>query len=260
MRRSGHHAVLNWIRWQCPGHHLFLNDGAPGENPFATCSQWSSRAGWGQKEHRRIPWAAEIRGDHSRRGALLYSYEERDFAEVITPGFEENRTKWVGDSDQRFDVLILRDPYNLMASRMKWAEGKAGDLARETMTSAMPLWKSHAREFLGETTNLPESIPISYNAWFADKEYRRKLAAQIGVPFTDRGVAEVARWGPTMIQGDSFDGLSYDGQATEMKVLERWRNYWDRSEFREFFDRDVIELSECIFGPILDEDALSDLR
>jgi hypothetical protein len=33
--------------------------------------------------------------------------------------FEQHHDQWVGASWQRYDVLILRDPFNLFASRLR---------------------------------------------------------------------------------------------------------------------------------------------
>jgi hypothetical protein len=193
-------------------------------------------------------WWQEAAGRHSKRDFLLYNYEDQTPAEVATAKGERNRERWVGRSARRFDLLILRDPFNLLASTLRWAYGGRRPLSLDSLFAARETWKAHAREFLGETDYLPDRLAVSYNAWFTDPGYRKALVDLLGIPWTDRGIQEVARWGPAL-WGDSFDGLKYDGRATEMKVLDGWRVYADDRVFVGLFDdEELVELSERVFG------------
>ena len=67
----------------------------------------------------------------------------------------------------------------------------------------------------------------------------------------------VARWGPNL-WGDSFDNLTFDGRATQMKVLERWRQVADEPLYRSLVaDPELIELSTTIFGIMPDIEQLT---
>jgi hypothetical protein len=45
--------------------------------------------------------------------------------------------------------------------------------------------------------------------------------------------------------------MEFEGRANEMKVLERWHHFADDRDFRQlFYDRELLELSEKIFGGI----------
>ncbi len=37
LRRSGHHAIINWISYQIKGRSFFLNDCESGKNPYYSC-------------------------------------------------------------------------------------------------------------------------------------------------------------------------------------------------------------------------------
>ena len=51
------------------------------------------------------------------------------------------------------------------------------------------------------------------------------------------------------ISGGSFDGMSYDGRACEMNVLERWKYFARDPLYRELLDdAELIDLSAHIFG------------
>ena len=167
-------------------------------------------------------WSQEAAGRHSKRKFLLYNYEDQLPADVASSKFEAHRERWVGRSVTRFDMLIVRDPFNLLASKLRWAYGDRYKPSLDSLFETRDRWKAHAQEYLGDTHHLPQRLNVSYNAWFTDPAYRKALAHTLGVDWTDRGLNKVARWGPT-VWGDSFDGLKYDGRATEMNVLERWK-------------------------------------
>jgi hypothetical protein len=259
LRRSGHHAILNWIRHQLPFRHWLLNDCRLGENPFegAVLSSSVIRGRW--HEHRVFHLGRETRGRHASKGALIYNFEESDLRDVPRLMPIEREGQWLGPSRQRQDILMLRDPFNLLASKLKWAYGDVDRPSKPSFTeveAARELWKVHAREFLGETSFLSDLVPISYNAWFLDRDYRDAKAAELGFENRDVGLATVARWGPTMSE-DSFDGLRYDGRAQEMKVLERWKRFENDAFYRDLLsDPEIHELSERIFGPLPGTDAL----
>jgi hypothetical protein len=260
LRRSGQHAVINWIRYQLAGRHWFLNDCRAGESPFAGAQFHDSvvRGVWG--EHKVFHQRRELRGTHSYKGSFLYNYEDLDLREVPTRLPLADETMWVGRSGARNDVLILRDPFNLIASRLKWAYGshdRPSKPSLEGMSDSVMLWKVYAREFTGRTEYLSNGIAIGYNRWFADRDYRDGLAQRLGFDNREIGVSEVARWGPS-VSSDSFDGLKFDGRAQDMKVLSRWRQFENDPLFRRLVaDPELHELSREIFGEIPGTEALT---
>ena len=216
LQRSGHHAIINWIVANSAGPTCFLNDCRLNVNPFLTCAQ---DEGIGP-----IP-----------KNLLIYNYEDRELSELFTLEFMDNRTRWFGKSECSVYVLIMRDPFNNFASKYRWAG----------------LWKSYAKEFLGLTNFMPApKVFLNYNSWFADDQYREEMASRLELVSADKGLTEVAKWGPNT-WGDSFDNMNFDGRALEMKVLERWRYFADDPVFRNLFrDSELLSLSEKIFGAI----------
>jgi len=234
LQRSGHHAIINWISANSAGPVCFLNNCSPGVDPFLMCT-----------EEQRVKFAP--------RNHLIYNYEDRRLGDVFTVDFLSNKTKWFGARGNSIYVLILRDPFNNFASKYRWAiNGTKWTPQMAWVIHELPgLWKSYAREFLGLTHLMPvPGVFINYNRWFADSQYREQLSRQLGLVSTEKGLAEVAKWGPNT-WGDSFDNLDFDGRAHEMKVLERWRCFADDSMFTQLFtDRELWDLSEEIFGAI----------
>jgi len=232
LRRSGNHAVIGWILAQHPGRALFLNEALPGVSPHRTRQRL-----W-QWQRPRQPGAA---------GLLLYSYEDQSLLAVDFPR-TPHRERYAGPARARRDLLLLRDPFNFIASRLRWEVDDT-----ERVRAAVGLWKTYAREFVGDTNVLPFKVPVSFNAWTSDPAYRARLADRLGIPCTDAGLDRVAPHGG----GSSFDGRAFDGRATAMAVHDRWRGFTDDPTFLELTDdAELHELSARAFGALPDTHAL----
>lgn len=249
-RRSGQHAIINWLRNQINGRYCFLNNCDVGDNPFIKCQRESSLFNNSVIERSWAFWEQEKRGRLSKKGVLIYNYEDKSILDVASEDFEAHRQDWLGESSRQTDILIMRDPFNLMASRFRWIYECGFMFNADDFTRILKTWKEHAHEFLGETNHLKQKLTISYNRWFCDLSYRKEIAENLGFRWNDDGMHEVAKWGPT-VTGGSFDGLDYDGKAGQMKVLERWKKFADDPQYvRLFQDQEVFELSKRIFGEI----------
>lgn len=247
MSRSGNHAIINWIMRQARGRVCFLNCAEPRTNPFATARPM----GDGQSRVSNFPLdlQSELAGRHSYKDYLLYSYEDCYVSMVADDGFEARHDDWVGRSLTRRDVLVLRDPFNLFASRSK--SGMYRSRLREdepnlvTRSLASRIWKQHAREYLQPGRHLlHRPLAINYNLWVSDSNYRHEIAENLGLQFSDTGIDMV----PPTAGGSSFDGVEFDGAGRRMSVLNRWSHFDDDPSFWLGFDRQMIDLSEKIFG------------
>jgi len=244
LRRSGSHALVHWLLSQLPGRGVFLNSCKPGENPYASCYRGDSAV----QPAGAFDLDRERDQGPSPKDFLLYNYEDRELSAVFSDAFAAEHDRWLGTSARRFDLLVLRDPWNNLASLLRWARGAVYPISLDSVAKAARLWKAYAREVLGETDLLRhQRTPVLFNLWVTDPGYRAELASRLGVPFTDAGRDEVAPWGPTT-WGDSFDGFAYDGRAGEMPVLERWRWCAEDPFYRGLFDDETVELAERIFG------------
>jgi len=67
MKRSGHHAIINWILQNTQGKTCFLNDIPPRTNPFVTASNRTSLLN-------DINRKQEIAGIHQTKDLLIYNY------------------------------------------------------------------------------------------------------------------------------------------------------------------------------------------
>ncbi|MBE9064332.1 hypothetical protein [cf. Phormidesmis sp. LEGE 11477] len=253
MRRSGNHAVLNWIRSQQPGDVCLLNNVAAGTNPYRYKSDNLRR--YHPEHHKQAEvYRQQASGNLIKRDCLIYSYEDWSLRQIIQPRFERNRDLYVGKSGKSFELLVLRDPFNLFASRLK--QNFVATKARKL--PMVEMWLEHAREFVGESGYLKRNrICISYNRWFSNMDYRRSLADQLDIPFSDAGLENISAFGG----GSSFDGTGDDsrlsGRASALDVTNRWRQFADDPRFQSLFASEALwHYSTQIFGELPGTDSL----
>ncbi len=246
MSRSGNHAIINWILRQAAGRNCFLNCAEGKTNPFVSAREADNGLPY-EANYAEFEWEREQSGLLTQKNLLIHSYEDSFLGYVCHPLFEQNHDQWVGASKARYDLLILRDPFNLFASRLY------ADLSALSLSTAVRIWKQHANEFLGlRRTMNQQRILINYNRWATERSYRAQLAAQLGLHFTDAGISTVHR----TAGGSSFDGYRYDGDASKMRVLDRWKVYQHDPHFRQLFDRDMVNTARRIFGPLASVEGL----
>lgn len=234
MSRSGNHAVINWILAQLTGRYCFLNCTEPGHNPYASARRLAD--GRRYLASGPVDLAQAARAPERGLDTLLFSHEDV----FLGPVGRDRPEQWLGEAGEWSDVLILRDPYNLFASRFK------SGFEHMSPQTALRIWKQHAREALKPRHLRRPLVVIRFNDWVMSRRYRARVAERLRLGFSDRGVDRVADCNG----GSSFDGLRYDGQAGSMRVLERWRHYGEDPAYRALFDRQTVELAADVFGDL----------
>lgn len=249
MSRSGNHAIINWVINQLPGSYVFLNCTEPKHNPYTSARPLSPEGKWYQTNITDFDPGEEISGNFRTKDFLLYSHEDCFLGTLNHSSFRKNHDLWMGKSEVRKDLLVLRDPFNLFASRIKSGllRGHYSHGARPISTLTLKrIYKQHVREFLGEKKNLKNLVRVNFNSWIQFPEYREQITRQLGIPFTDKGFWEVSR----VAGGSSFDGLKHSGKAYKMDLHDRWKEFADDEEYWELFDTELVELTYQIFGNI----------
>ncbi len=224
MKRSGNHGIIHWL--EAHDQFVFFNNVIPispiltGERllpPPEAFRAWLQEQPLTRAEGNYAAEVGEILSlykegsDHEER-SVIASLEDHDLR--VRPFHSPPR--------EATNVLILRDPYNMLASRIRKASS-ADDPAYPTrpgpgMDRIVALWKAHAREFLGLTDHLENRICIYFNSWYSNLDYRRHISRQFGFRFTDNGFKKVSRIGG----GSSFSGTeATDNQ--DLDVLNRHR-------------------------------------
>jgi len=217
MRRSGLHAFTDWLMAGLDGPTLLLNnvrlDALHGDKRCVTFSQ-GHESSTSDSEH------------------IVVIFEDKRLPSVRSAPLLRCLG---GPTDQRKHLVVIRDPYNLTASRLRrHRTGRRGMPPR----SVASLWPRHAQH--GK-----QWMPCVYNRWFTGEAYRAELAGSLGLPSCPELPTHVAQAG----RGSSFDGLKYDGNARQMQVLDRWRAYADDPEYRRLVsDPRLATLSEKLCG------------
>ena len=182
----------------------------------------------------------------SPKGAFCHSRTEEDGDKTLIFGIEdyelnEEIAKKAANAKDTVHVLVLRDLFNLVASRLKKSRGPKKDMPIDSHT--ISLWKSYAREFIGETNIFPEKVCVSFNRWFEDLQYRKSLSSKLGYEFTDEGKDQLGA------RPSSFDHLVFRKNASQMNVIDRWRQFVSDTEYlRICRDEEAINMSKIIFA------------
>jgi hypothetical protein len=232
LRRTGNHAIIGWIRAQHPDKAWHLNHPPAGQNPYQFL----------YSHFKKPEFREEAIGNFSKKSLLLISYEDQKLEKIGSEKFEKFHDIYVGASANRFDVLILRDPFNLIASRLQSNMSKIDD---GSASQAIALWKSYAREFLGETQFLTHNkLCVNFNQWHYSQQYRQELATSLEIEFTDAGREQIKGYGG----GSSFDGCKLDGRASELDILNRWQSFENIDSFWQLLkDEELVNYAERIF-------------
>ena len=245
LKRTGNHAIIFWIAEQEKplGKYCSLNNVKVNENPYRykyqNLSYYFPQHQWSINNYKK-----QARGDFISRDCLVYSYEDYSLAQIFSDKFEKKHDLYLGKSLKRYDVIILRDPFNLFASRLK-----SNFLAvKDSKLNLTELWLQYAKEFVGETNYLKHNkISINYNLWVKNIDYRRETANKLNIKFTDAGIKKVSSLGG----GSSFEKISLDGQADKMDVENRWKYYLDDPYYKKLINNEeILEYSAKIFGKI----------
>jgi hypothetical protein len=173
----------------------------------------------------------------------VHSYEDHRLSRQLLRIADSNRSYYFDPPADRFDLLVLRDPLNLFASRLR--AGYTG-ARRNDRYNQSDLWLTYAEEYLGKTQSLgPSKVLVSYNRWCSDEAYRKNLVQYLGLEFSDAGFNEVPVYGG----GSSFEGRKMNGQASTMDTRDRWKHFVDNDVFIAYFhDPRILKTSMKIFG------------
>ena len=202
MRRSGNHAVIDWLRRNIPGETVFLNDCGAGD-PFRTYALMETprgdRHGPGFRETR---WFAQF-DEHRHARSHIVSYEDTVPGEVGTPA------GW----DAPFRTLVVRRSfanwlasfYELVARRKAGTAWGVGD------------WREIRPYFAVYAALLeaPRDALVEFDRWLDDAAYRAALLERLGLAAVDNCTGRPSAYGG----GSSFP----DAGARAADLTARWR-------------------------------------
>ena len=215
LRRSGNHAITNWILGQIKGDMAYYNDVWPNE-PYNNYPSYSN--------------TTKSRIDYS-----IISYE--DYNLKVLSKIKQKKDTSISNTT---NILILRDPFNLLASRFR---SNKKTPAHYSGLNLRQLYMMYSLEYEGKTNLLGvDKVVISYNEWKNSKSYREDLAKKLGLMFNDKAINKVTGQGG----GSSFDGMALKGQ--ELKTENRYYNFKDDYVFLNWFiNIKILEFSKKYF-------------
>jgi hypothetical protein len=247
--RSGHHAIISWIMKQQEGPSLFVN------NVFEKSKVEFEKFSVYNEEEEDVIWNG---GLSNLRSAYIFNMEDAPIERSDDLIGRNKKMIFNGNSKNIFSVVILRDPFNLFASRIKkyrklldseHDSGKTiasyiGNVGWADNDSAN-MWINYADAYLGDRQLDNKTIYILYNKWVLDLEYRKKVSEVVGDRFNDSGINITSKFG----DGSSFDDFSYKKSAQEMDVFNRWMEFRNDKEYLNLFryNKRMAKLSKEIF-------------
>jgi len=211
MRRSGHHAVRDWLVAHYPGEVV--------SHGFGNERDWF------------------IARDGVVRDCYIFNAENIDplsVAECLdTDAWLSGTTR---ETVPKLGV-VLRDPYNTLAGVLKfWGPGRS--------TGVVETWAKYAREYTEGPRFLPaRCVWVLYNRWFLESEYRLELEGRFGLPKLGVPIPDVQSH-----IGSSFER---DVAPRDLQVEDRWKHFASDREFLgRFQDREVNRMAIQIFGDV----------
>jgi len=217
LSRSGIHTLAHWMASNRPGTVVFRN--------------WPRSDGYDLTVYRDgIVQTSIARGQ--ARGS-----QEPTHPDLRIQTWEEAIPEPTEPGDT-ITVLLLRDPLNWLASRVRQP-------GRENPWGDVPLWNTFAKRWRDAAAH---EIQVLYPEWFRSPQYREHLARRLGVGAGGRGLDHVPAFGG----GSSFDGMEFDGRGRAMNILGRWRDLLGRPEFAELLQSadfaEMLMLGLTLFG------------
>ena len=218
MKRSGHHAIVYWIAHNLAGKAKLYNN---------------CRCSLDGKELILTEYDSNIIGD-GKHNINIFNIE--DFNTNLLKNYDFRTLKKDKD-DELHIVLVLRNPFNWIASSVKGGGGPC-----KWIISRVELWKKQAKLFLNNV-DYNYIYMVNYDKWFSNIEYRYKLSSKFNLDSFDNLINFTSPRG----NGSSFDKLKFKNKAQDMKVLERWK-FLEGTEYNKYLnDKDLIKYSNEIF-------------
>jgi len=214
MKRSGLHAIAAWIREHAQVPMNFVND-------VPRTAELPAEA--------RVELADPSGSYHEEQA--VYTIEDRPFESAASIVHRRGRNDLL--------VLVIRDPLNLFASRVRFLRERGDQLRYRDYPTRCVFAEHIGAERLVYTDHVTHaragapSAVVVYNAWVLAPDYRRKVGAELGLlPTCEDALGEVQPYGG----GSSFTGEEQGGEELHAAVLRRWEGMRDDQGFQPYLE------------------------
>ncbi len=187
MKRSGQHAIIDWITAHTKGPILHVN------NPLYELDN--------RFYHNVTPIAAKRDGKAAWIDKSLYLFNVEDANLTKHPRLVENnlpirnwgpRRRGIpsvpapslkrGPSKRVVDLLVMRDPANFWASRIRVVDQQKKRPKEWFGPRALHKYRHYLREVLNQTQYLKhERTLVQFERWTVEEEYRSELGTHLGL-------------------------------------------------------------------------------
>jgi len=216
MRRSGNHAVINWLlRNPAKGSTgtIFLNNCTAWRDPI------DSRKSLEVNGKRRGEKTETIR-KAGTSPMVIVSYED---CAPPDPGAGKPIMRGFSAGDVSHTIIVFRSFLNWSASLLKKLRGNA-DYHSVTRGRIMLRSIEQYGRILARLQQ-PGVVGICYDAWVNSPSYRSDLLEQLGLPVVDNALGNIQRYGG----GSSFQQEALSGQ--DLGAHQRWVEMIEDSEY-----------------------------
>jgi hypothetical protein len=221
MRRSGNHAIINWLQRNAPGGaSVFLNNCHPRRDPVAS---HRSLEVFAEGAPVSLPKDASVQEKLDLGGPeplLLVSYED-----TMPPAPGKPFAPLYASAPETV-VLIYRGFLNWSASLLRKILGNDGygPIARARIMMTAFSGYASALDRVAEAGKRG-FVAICYDQWHASESYRASILSALGVPARDNTRGAVQRYG---------GGSSFQGKAAAPDALETDRRAAQMAESDEY--------------------------
>ena len=227
MRRSGNHALINWIVRNAPdGAGLFLNNCKPNRDPLTTARGVSVYDQGAEQAHKTVDAKLHAAGPLP---FTVVSYED-----VMPP-----QTRKPLFAAPEICIVAHRSFLQWAASLLRKIQGNPGYGPLERTRVMMQSMRTYG-DMLNRIQD-DDVVPVCFDDWTSDETYRRTVLGRLGLPGTDLNLGPVQRYGGgSSFQGDLTDGteLATKERAAQMaKDLEYQLLLWTAARDFEFMQR-----------------------
>jgi hypothetical protein len=168
-------------------------------------------------------------------GKFLYSLEDIDIENALARKYIRHTKPTV--------ILIIRDPYNWLASTIK---------RQDTSLDQLYVKKNILIKYMNQALNIRDYVgspvvTINYNKWATEKGYRNDICQRLDIPFSetaDKTLMQVPDFGG----GSSFTRTAPMRDKNRSDIFNRWQEFTTNRDYLELLnDEHLIELSEQLF-------------
>lgn len=212
MRRSGNHALIDWMLRNAPGGNgLFLNNCRPGRDPVQSSRGISVFQGGAEASVDGLKAKLAVAGPAP---FTVVSYEDHMPDPKRQPLFAAAETC----------VIIYRSFLHWSASLLRKIQGNPGYGPLERARVMMNAMRTY--QTMLDRVQDRDVVPLLYDDWMVNEDYRAERLEKIGLPGRDLSRGKVQRYGG----GSSFQDKKTD--VTQLATDQRSAQMADDLEYQ----------------------------